>query len=73
MITGKDLERWTTKDLEDEMIVDLMWGQYQKMFHFLEFLRNEQQITEQTFEDMVQCLVDLKPVMCKYLLDKKDK
>ena len=67
----KPEQRWTTQDLDNEIVVDAIWASWTKLFNTVEVLFNEGQMTEQTYSQMFQCLLDLKPVLCKYLEEKK--
>lgn len=63
-------QRWKTEDLDDEMIVDVIWDSWTKLFHTAQFLFSEQQISQSTYDDMIQCLLDVKPALCKYMKEK---
>lgn len=65
--TAKDMQRWKITDLDDEIVVNCIWGSWTSLMNLAQFLHNEQQITTATYEQMVQELMDIKTVLAMHI------
>lgn len=62
-------QRWRTRDLDDAPVVTAVWDSWQGLMFLMSFLASEEQITNATYEDAVQKLLDVKTVLCKHYME----